>query len=103
MDDEQTEMEKVIKVLLDPKNIGHLTELNRNEIIAFSTLSTIAIKRVQLDTLRVWLAENLVFRVSKGRGGRKEMIKVTSRQLQFADERAMQDQGRGRSWFGRRR
>lgn len=104
MDEEKTEMDKVLEILLNPRNIGHLTELNRNEIIAFSTLSTIAAKRPALDTLKMWLAENLIFRVSKGRGGRKEMIRVTSRQLQIADQNAGIEQrpGGGR-WFGRRR
>lgn len=104
MDEEKSEMDKVLEIFLNNANIGHLTELNRNEILSFSALGTIAQKRPQLDTLKVFLAHNLIYRVSKGRAGRKELVKLTSRQLQFA-ENQMSDglQQPRRNWFGRRK
>jgi hypothetical protein len=102
VDEEKTEMDKVLDILLDPNHIGHLTELNRNEILAFSALGTISSKRPSLDTLKTFLAHNLVYRVSKGRGGRKELVKVVSRQLQFAEQQMPQEGASGtRRWFKR--
>lgn len=102
MDDEKSEMDKVLEIFLNPSHIGHLTELNRNEILSFSALGTIAAKRPQLDTLATFLRNNLIYRVSKGRGGRKEMVKLTSRQLQFAENQMPMEQQR-RGLFNRKR
>lgn len=106
MDDEKTELDKIIELMLDPKNIGHLTELTRNEILAFSVLSTIN-KRYDGLVLGQFLKENLIYRVSKGRKGRLETVKLTSRQLAFSDATMGMGQQPGRGgfsrWFGRRR
>lgn len=99
--DEKTELDKVLELLLDPKNIGHNTELSKNEILAFSILGTLA-RRHNLPVLKEFLAENLVLRVSKGRAGRKEWIKIVGRHL--AQENAeMATENVRRGWFGRRR
>lgn len=91
MEEEKTEMDKVLALLLDPKNIQHNTELNRNEILAFSVLSTICKSHPELTALKTFLAENLVNRVSKGRAGRKEWVKITSRQLAMAQDQMGMD------------
>jgi hypothetical protein len=105
MEEEKTELDKVLELLLDPKNIQHNTELNRNEILAFSVLSTICKAHPELSALKTFLAENLVNRVSKGRAGRKEWVKITSRQLAVAEAAAgMEGQARpGMSKYFRRR
>lgn len=99
---EETEMDKVLKLLLDPANIAHNTELSRNEITAFSVLSTMRQKH-KLPVLNAFLKDNLEYRVSKNRAGRKEWVKITSRQLAMSDQQdEMQTRGRfGRLW-GRR-
>lgn len=102
MEDEKSEMDKVLEILLDPKNISQLSDLNKNEILAFSILGTIARRYQPLSVLRDFLAENLVLRVSKGRGGRKEFTKIVSRQLQFSDQPQDQPPNR-RGFFGLRR
>lgn len=78
LDEDKTELDKVLELLLDSKNIAHNTELSRNEITAFSTLKTIGTK-YDLSVLKEFLAENMVLRVSKGRQGRKEWVKLVSR------------------------
>lgn len=98
MDEEKTELDKVLELLLDPKNIAHNTELTRNEITAFSVLGAIAKAHPELTALRDFLKENLVLRVSKGRAGRKEWVKITSRQLAMVDQNQDQKKPGG---FGR--
>lgn len=100
MDDEKTELDKVLELLLDPRNIQHNTELSKNEITAFSVLSTLA-KRHNLPVLSDFLAENLVLRVSKGRAGRKEWVKIVARHLQQEQEGVAPTGGLGR-YFRRR-
>lgn len=75
-EEEKTELDKILELLLRPENIGHNTELTRNEILAFSVLTTIAKKYTGLTVLGDFLRENLVLRVSKGRAGRKEWVKI---------------------------
>lgn len=77
---EETELDKIIKMILDPANIAHNTELSRNEITAFSVLSTLARKH-NLPVLEEFLKNNLILRVSKGRKGRAELIRILNRQL----------------------
>lgn len=84
-EEEKTELDKVLQLLLDPKNIAHNTELGRNEIMAFSVLGTMA-TRHDLPVLKEFLFENKILRVSKGRQGRKEWVKITSRQLMQSDQ-----------------
>lgn len=98
---EKTELDKVLELLLKPENIGHNTELSKNEILAFSVLSTLA-RRHNLPVLKEFLAENLILRVSKGRAGRKEWIKIVGRHLAQEDTQ-MQAESLKRGWFGRRR
>lgn len=90
---EETEMDKVLALLLDEMNIAHNTELNRNEITAFSILGAIVQQRPQLTALGQYLAKNLVYRVSKGRQGRKEWVKITSRSLAQQDNQMEQPTG----------
>lgn len=99
--EEKTELDKVFELLLDPKNIGHNTELSRNEILAFSILGTLA-NRHNLPVLKEFLVENLVLRVSKSRAGRKEWIKIVGRHLAQENAEAQAENVR-RGWFGRRR
>lgn len=80
-EEEKTELDKVLELLLDPKNIAHNTELTQNEILAFSVLATLA-RRHNLPVLQDFLAENLVLRVSKGRKGREEWVEIIAPKLQ---------------------
>lgn len=102
-EEQKTEFDKVMKLMLDKHNIRHNTELNRNEITAFSALGSLA-KKYHLSALKDWLEENLELRVSKGRKGRGEWVKIIGRQMAAED---MQQQlemrtGSGRGWFRRR-
>lgn len=104
MEDEKTELDKVLELLLKPENIAHNTELNKNEITAFSVLAAIAKAYPTLTALQDFLEKNLVYRVSKGRQGRKEWVKITSRQLMAVDQMgAEQQQPPRRNWFGGRK
>lgn len=99
---EETELDKIIKMILDPANIAHNTELSRNEITAFSVLSTLSQKH-NLPVLTEFLKNNLILRVSKGRKGRAELIKILNRQL-TAQEQITSGMGspeRRRGWFRR--
>lgn len=100
MDEDETELDKVLKLLLDPANIQHNTELSRNEITAFSILRALG-KKYKLEVLDDFLKENLVLRVSKGRAGRKEWVKITSRQLAMADQNSQYGGPQPQSWRGR--
>ena len=99
-DEEKTELDKIIEMILDPANIAHNTELSRNEITAFSVLSTLASKH-NLPVLKEFLKHNLILRVSKGRKGRGELIKILNRQL--ADQEQALNQQTRQGWFNRRR
>lgn len=99
VEEEKTEIDKVIELMLDVKNIAHNTELNKNEIISFSTLGTIGEQHPELTALNAWLLRNLIYRVSKGRQGRKEIAKIVSRQLAMSDQ-AIENPAGYRKWFG---
>lgn len=103
MDEEKSELDKVLELMHNPKHVQHYTELNKNEILAFSILGTIG-KRHPLLLLTDWLSENLQLRVSKGRKGREETVKLASRGLSGAwTETTMNAPRRGLGrWFGRR-
>lgn len=96
--EEKTELDKVLELLLDPNNIRHNTELTQKEITAFSVLATISQNHPELPALKTFLAENLILRVSKKRKGRAEWVKITARALQAQDQI---EQGQSRSGFGR--
>lgn len=95
IDEEKTELDKVLELLLDPKNIQHNTDLTRNEIVAFSVLATLA-QRHNLPVLQEFLQHNLTLRVSRGRAGRKEWVKIVARHM----EQPQQEEYRG-GRFGR--
>lgn len=98
VEDEKSELDKVLELLLDQNNIQHNTELNKREITAFSVLATIA-KKYDLSVLNGFLKENLVLRVSKGRAGRKEWVKIVARHL---DHQMEEEEKKGSSrWFRR--
>lgn len=78
VDSEKSELDKVFKQLLDPNNIAHNTELDQEEITAFSVLAGIA-EQYDLTTLKRFLLDNLQLRVSKGRKGRNEIVRITAR------------------------
>lgn len=100
--EEKSELDKIIEMILDPANIAHNTELSRNEITAFSVLSTLYKSHPKaFPVLGDFLKQNMILRVSKGRKGRGELIKILNRQQQ--NEALALEQGRGRGWFGRRR
>ena len=99
-DKEVTELDKVLELLLDTKNIGHNTDLSKNEITAFSVLGTMD-ARHNLPVLKDFLMENKILRVSKGRAGRQEWIKIVGRQL--AQNDANQQMQVKKGWFGGRR
>lgn len=76
--DEKNDFEKVFEKMLDPKNIRHVTDLNSDEITAFSVLGSLG-KRYKLQVLNEFLLENAEWRVSKGRKGRLEVVKINQR------------------------
>lgn len=82
--EERSEMDKVVEILLDPKNIGHLTEFSSREITAYSVLYSIN-KEYELPMLQSFLEKFAILRVSKSRQGRKEFVKIMSRQLDMAE------------------
>jgi hypothetical protein len=81
VDNEKSELDKVFKQLLDPNNIAHNTELDQEEITAFSVLAGLA-EQYDLTTLKRFLLDNLQLRVSKGRKGRNEIVRITARNWQ---------------------
>lgn len=81
IDDEKSELDKIFKQLLDPANIAHNTELDQEEITAFSVLAVLADK-YDLTVLKQFLLENLQLRVSKGRRGRNEIVRITAKNWQ---------------------
>ena len=80
-DKEKTELDKIIEMILDDRNIAHNTELSPNEIKAFSTLRAIVKKHPELIMLRNYLVERMVLSVSKSRKGRQELIRILNRQM----------------------
>jgi hypothetical protein len=76
---EKTDLDKIFEMMLDPKNIDHFTELNAQEITAFSTLGSMAEKYMPNGVVHGWLLKNLKMRVSKQRKGKGEAVKITSR------------------------
>lgn len=76
---EKTDMDKIFEMMLHPDNILHFTELNAQEITAFSTLGSIAEKYMPEGVVHGWLLKNLQMRVSKQRKGKAEAVKITSR------------------------
>ena len=99
MEEDKTELDKIFELMLSEKNIAHNTDLNQNEILAFSMLSMLARKH-DLDALKMFLLENLQLRVSKGRKGRKEWVNIVSRYANTNEEDEMP--GRLARMFGRR-
>lgn len=84
-EEDKTELDKIFEMVLDPRNIQHLTELSKNEILAFSVLGPLARKH-DFELLKAFLAENYLNRVSKSRAGKKELVKILSRGLSHDDE-----------------
>lgn len=82
-DKEKSELDKIIEMILDDRNIAHNTELSTNEIKAFSTLRAIVKKHPELVMLRNYLVERMVLSVSKSRKGRQELIRILNRQMQM--------------------
>lgn len=95
--DDETDLDKIFARFLDPKNIHHVTELNKQQIVAVTTLSNIA-REYDIDFLKEWLADYLKYQVSAGRQGRKEWVKITSR----AGENEEKQRGFGFGNFFRR-
>lgn len=94
MDDgEKTELDKIFEQFLDPNNIGFNTELTGREIAAYRQGLTIA-NRFDFPMLRQGIREELILRVSKGRKGRTEWVRILSRMNDSHD--------RDRGWFGKR-
>ncbi|MHB1059789.1 MAG: hypothetical protein ACYC0F_18090 [Rhodanobacter sp.] len=95
-------MDKVLALLFDPANIGHNTELSRNEILAFSVLATMA-GRHNLPVLADFLERNLIYKVSGKRKGRGELIKIVGRHLAMDEQNRAAEQRGGLSRLFRRR
>jgi hypothetical protein len=93
--EEKTELDKIFEMMLNPDNIYHFTELNTQEITAFSTLGSLADKYLRDGVVYKWLLTNLQMRVSKQRKGKAETVKITSR----LPEQQQQPKGGFGSWF----
>lgn len=83
--EEETELDKIFKIVLSPDYIRHNTELTSNEITAFSVLGSIVNQRPELVALRDFITENLTLRVSRKRQGKKELVKMAQRALNQED------------------
>lgn len=94
--DEVTDLDKIFAKMLDPNNIYHFTELNAGEITAFSSLGCVAESYMPKGVIHKWLLLNLMMRVSKGRKGKQEFVKITARN---ADPPQMMPQRNGFNWF----
>lgn len=77
-EEEETELDKLMRLMLDPANIEHNTELSRREIKAYSVLGPRA-EKYGLECLKQYLARNLKLKVSKDRKGRVEWVKIASK------------------------
>lgn len=92
MGQEKTDLDKIFEMMLKDENIEHFTELNAGEITAFSTLGSLHEKYMPAGVALKWLKKNLKMRVSKGRKGKTETVKITSR---LPQEQPMQRGGFG--------
>lgn len=99
VEEEKSELDKIFEQFLDPRNIRHNSELTVNEITAFSAAGPMA-EKYNLTELKRVLLENLILRVSKGRGGRREWVKIIGRQQDYEETKA---RGGFMSQMGRRR
>lgn len=81
--DQPTELDKIFKQMLDPANLHHFTELNKQEVIGFASISTMAKLadkyNIDYDIIKNWVINNFQMRVSLQRKGRLELVKITSR------------------------
>lgn len=76
--EEKNDLDKIFDKMLSDDNIHHFTELNAGEITAFSTLGVMASK-YKVKIVQKWILDNLKYRVSKGRKGKGEFVKITAR------------------------
>lgn len=95
-DDEKSELDKIFELMLKPENLHHVTDLTNDEINAYNILGVIA-NRYGLKILKEWILTGLTLRVSRNREGRKEIIKLSSRNPQN-----MMDENRKRMFEFRR-
>lgn len=89
IDDEETEFDKVMRLMLDPTNIEHNTELTKNEIAAFSALMPMC-EKYSLKLGARYLKHAMAQRVSLNRGGRKEWVKILSRRSENQEQQERQ-------------
>lgn len=100
--EEPSQLDKIVEMILDPRNIGHLTDLTRNEINAFSKARAMCLARpVAMKAGKRLLDEILILLVSKSRKGRAEMIKIVGRSLALQEQSQQAQQRPG--FFGRRK
>lgn len=100
----KSEMDKAIQVLLDPANIGHLSEMSQREITAYSVLHAIDNHpEIDLPMLHSFLEKFAILRVSKSRQGRKEFVKILSRHIALEGQEDGAGTGGFRSMFRRQR
>jgi hypothetical protein len=82
-DTEKSELDKLMARMMDPANIHHNTDVSQEEINGFSTLYAMhrdfKSRGYKIDILEKWLLEQLKLRVSRGRAGRKEWVKITTK------------------------
>lgn len=97
--DEETELDKVMALMLDPNNIEHNTQLTRNEIKAFSALFSLE-KEYNLPSLKIWLMKHLTLSVSRDRAGRKEWVKIIG-SARGRQEEEDEEERKGIRWFRR--
>lgn len=80
---EKSELDKIFEKMLAPENIHHNTEVTQDEINGFSTLYAMSrdfkARGYRIEVLEKWLLEQMKLRVSKGRAGRKEWVKITTK------------------------
>lgn len=81
--EEKSDTIKVIEQLASEDDIEVNTEFTSEEIGAFQTLSTLADDYEGLEALDRWLKKGMRMRVSRGRRGRNETVRISARNPQM--------------------
>lgn len=101
VDEEQDDFERIIKLLLDPDNINHNTDLSDREIDGNAILGSMA-RKYELPGLLNYLLEKKTLRVSRGRKGRGEWVEILKRTREAAQAEMFNAKKQGMGRYFRR-
>lgn len=100
--EDRTELDKIFEHMTKLENLQYYTELNKQEVIGYASLRSLSdlAKKYKIDysIIDSWVQHSLINRVSLGRKGRAELVKVAARQQ---TEFPMQNQQNRFNWFRR--